>query len=418
MGLLDPPELVQRDIDADRVHSFEVFSESNYKVVYDLHRLQNTSTNADANTIRLLEDRLAACKREKIILEEAKGTLEEASALLTARCEQLEGSLEEKETELQVVRQNLARCEHDKAQILQKVDKLTAESKEICGGSKEAIATLNGLLLIEQEDKEQIQKAAASSDTKAAKKIQSLTAKLDTSKKISESLRTELKGKEEDLAMERSLKDKAADQVKTNETLIHAQAQTINEQKQTINNTNTQREEEQKAWEDYRSRVPEIVPREITVSKAEGLSKVQMHAQVQKINEQEQTINNTNTQRMEEAQMAWEDINITVPKAEGPSKVPAAKEKHPLPDDGVSPPKKKQTKTEDIPLPIPLKGTEFVSVKAAATYVIAKACNKNKARPSYISAYARLKDEGLVPVSESFQDSVSKATYTLGHCLG
>ena len=32
-----------------------------------------------------------------------------------------------------------------------------------------------------------------------------------------------------------------------------------------------------------------------------------MHAQVQKISEQEQTINNTNTQRMEEAQMAWED---------------------------------------------------------------------------------------------------------------
>ena len=89
-----------------------------------------------------------------------------------------------------------------------------------------------------------------------------------------------------------------------------------------------------------------------------------------------------------------------------------------MPDDGVPPPKKKPTKIEDIPLPIPLKGTEFVSVKAAATYVIAKACNKNKARPSYISAYTRLKHEGLVPVSESFQDSVSKATYTLGHCLG
>ena len=32
-----------------------------------------------------------------------------------------------------------------------------------------------------------------------------------------------------------------------------------------------------------------------------------MHAQVQKINEQTQTINNTNTRRMEEEQMAWED---------------------------------------------------------------------------------------------------------------
>uniref|UniRef100_A0A7S2C2R2 Uncharacterized protein n=1 Tax=Octactis speculum TaxID=3111310 RepID=A0A7S2C2R2_9STRA len=392
MGVQDPPEQVQQDINADRVHSFEWLSESTYKVVYDLHRFnrQNTSTNADAikiqhlenrsaacerektnlveansalkEKIQLLENRLAACERENINQGEAKSSLEEAFTLLTARCEQLEGSLEEKETELQVGRQNLVRCEHAKTQILQKVDELTTESKKICGDSKEAIATLNGLILIEQEDKEQMRKAADSSAAKAARKIQSLEAKLDASEKSAGNLRSKLNDTEETLVLEILLKDKVAEQVKANETL--------------------------------------------------------MHAQVQKISEQEQTINNTNNQCMEEAQMAWDDINITVPKAEGPSEVPAAKEEHPLPDDGVSPPKKKQTKTEDIPLPIPLKGAEFVSVKAAATYVIAKACNKNKGIPSYISAYTRLKDEGLVPVSKSFQDSVSKATWQLGHCLG
>uniref|UniRef100_A0A6U3SHT9 Uncharacterized protein n=1 Tax=Octactis speculum TaxID=3111310 RepID=A0A6U3SHT9_9STRA len=391
MGVQDPPEQVQQDINADRVHSFEWLSESTYKVVYDLHRFnrQNTSTNADAikiqhlenrsaacerektnlveansalkEKIQLLENRLAACERENINQGEAKSSLEEAFTLLTARCEQLEGSLEEKETELQVGRQNLVRCEHAKTQILQKVDELTTESKKICGDSKEAIATLNGLILIEQEDKEQMRKAADSSAAKAARKIQSLEAKLDASEKSAGNLRSKLNDTEETLVLEILLKDKVAEQVKANETL--------------------------------------------------------MHAQVQKINEQTQTINSTNIRRMEEAQMAWED-----PLAwEGLNKLlheTQTAEEHPVPDDGVPPPKKKPTKIEDIPLPIPLKGAEFVSVKAAATYVIAKACNKNKGIPSYISAYTRLKDEGLVPVSKSFQDSVSKATWQLGHCLG
>uniref|UniRef100_A0A6U3SE26 Uncharacterized protein n=1 Tax=Octactis speculum TaxID=3111310 RepID=A0A6U3SE26_9STRA len=317
MGVQDPPEQVQQDINADRVHSFEWLSESTYKVVYDLHRFnrQNTSTNADAikiqhlenrsaacerektnlveansalkEKIQLLENRLAACERENINQGEAKSSLEEAFTLLTARCEQLEGSLEEKETELQVGRQNLVRCEHAKTQILQKVDELTTESKKICGDSKEAIATLNGLILIEQEDKEQMRKAADSSAAKAARKIQSLEAKLDASEKSAGNLRSKLNDTEETLVLEILLKDKVAEQVKANETLMHAQVQKISEQEQTINNISTQRmEEAQMAWEDP------LAWEVINEKTMEALAK----------------------QQMEEAQMTLEDINIEPPR--------------------------------------------------------------------------------------------------------
>ena len=79
-----------------------------------------------------------------------------------------------------------------------------------------------------------------------------------------------------------------------------------------------------------------------------------------------------------------------------------------MPDDGVPPPKKKPTKIEDIPLPIPLKGTEFMSVEAAATYAIARvrSINNGSGDICLTSAYRTLKDEGLVPKSESFHDSV------------
>ena len=155
------------------------------------------------------------------------------------------------------------------------------------GAYKEALASLNGLLLIEQEDKDEIQKAAASSATKAAQKIQSLEAKLDASEKSAGNLRSKLKETEETLVLELLLKDKVAEQVKANETLMHAQVQKISEQEQTINNTNTQRmEEAQMAWEDP-------LAWEVINEKAmDALAK----------------------QRMEEAQMALEDINIEPPR--------------------------------------------------------------------------------------------------------